>query len=135
MKTYRTLCSLIVLSLFVGCGQRIYDIEGTVTLDGKSLDNGYVIFWGKAGKGAEGGARIVDGHYSGKAASGSNRIQVRGFMKLDKPIPDPSLDGVLTVQKQVTLDPLHWDNPDLLVDVTGSQVDIHLTSTATANRE
>lgn len=130
MMTFIRLCCMLLIlsSLCVGCGGRVHDIEGTVTLDGKPLDSGYVIFWGKAGKGTEGGARIVDGHYSGQATSGPNRIQVRGFMKLDKPVPDPNLDGAWSDKKQVTFDSLHWDNPNLLVDVNGSKVDIHLTS-------
>jgi hypothetical protein len=47
---------------------------------------------------------------------------------LEKPIPDPTLDGSMTDKKKITSDELHWDNTNLIIDMSQGNVDIDLKS-------
>ncbi|MDR2114762.1 MAG: hypothetical protein LBP87_00115 [Planctomycetaceae bacterium] len=124
----RFLFLILIIFVFIGCGQRVHEIEGNITLDDKPLVSGYIVFFGNSGKGVEGGARIVDGKYVGKAASGMNLVKVQGFFKNDKPIPDPDFPGSFITTQKATKDELHWNNPNLIIDLSPGINDIHLKS-------
>ncbi|MDR0337965.1 MAG: hypothetical protein LBI18_12840 [Planctomycetaceae bacterium] len=113
---------------FTCCGRHVHDIEGNITLDDKPLVSGYIVFFGNSGKGIEGGARIIDGKYVGKAAKGMNLVKVQGFFKTNKPIPDPDFPGSFITTQKATKDELHWDNPNLIIDLSSEVNDIHLSS-------
>lgn len=127
--------TLFLLLLLVGCEAKFKPVEGTITLDGAPLQSGYLMFYADGGKGREGSARIKDGKFVGELLPGRNLIKVKGYEKLETPIADPGLDGATVSRKQVTSDKLHWDNPDLIVEVTGSRVDIQLVSGPSTNQE
>lgn len=108
--------------------QAIYDVEGEITLDGKPLDSGFIVFFGKGGQGRKEGARIENGHYVGKVAPGVNLVKIQGFASIEKPIPDPEFPGSFIRTKQITKDELHWENPRFLLKMNAGKRDIRLKS-------
>lgn len=76
MKVNRKLLllgGLLAISLMVGCGGNPLNrqaISGTVTLDGKPLDQGSIEFRPTQGKGVISGAVIHDGQYDIEAEKG-----------------------------------------------------------------
>lgn len=125
MRYLFVLVCLFCAVSFSGCKQRLHTVEGKVTLDGKPLVSGYIVFYGKGGKGTEGGARIVNGSYNGRVASGKNLVKVQGFFPLAKPKRDPDFPEELITTEKVTIDELHWDNEKLILDMSPAVRDIH----------
>jgi hypothetical protein len=109
----------IVLSLFAlivaGCGQRMGEVTGTVTYNGKALPSGQVTFFG-ADKQVVGGSSIIEGKYKVlKVPPGTVKITVRTppppppasqTAKQDAPPPEkrPPLESIAIPPK--------YGNPD-----------------------
>ena len=49
--------------LLSGCGSSLATVSGTVTYDGKPVEDGYITFTPADGKGKDGGGPIKNGHY------------------------------------------------------------------------
>lgn len=119
---------VLVFPFLQGCRAKLYPVEGTVTLDDKPIQSGYIMFYGDSGNGIEGSARIADGKFTGKAVRGNNLVKIRGYAKADQATPDPNLDGATVSKVQITKDELHWDNPEAVVDLSSGKADFSLKS-------
>mgnify|MGYP001236411468 CR=1 FL=1 len=66
-KTFCTWAALLLCGLLVGCGEKNelgrLRVTGSVTLDGKPLDQGTIEFAPTGETGVSGGAMITDGEY------------------------------------------------------------------------
>jgi hypothetical protein len=74
------LCLVLVFVLVVGCGEtktKTASVKGTVTLDGQPLKEGE-IFFSLEGKPPH-ILEIKDGVFSGAAAIGKNRVEIRAY--------------------------------------------------------
>lgn len=88
---------LTLLLLGAGCGQRGANraaVHGDVTLDGRPLERGSILFVPADGaKGAVAGGPIEGGRYqispSNGVALGWNRVEIRAVRKTGKMIPKP----------------------------------------------
>ena len=69
---------LISAMLFAGCGgEKIYDLSGSVTFQGKPVGAGHIVFEPDAAagnSGAPGYAKIKDGHYDTKILEGRGTL-------------------------------------------------------------
>ena len=79
----RTRATLIVLAIlpaivFAGCGgERVYNLSGTVTFQGKPVPAGHIVFEPDASAGNKGPAafaKIKDGHYDTRILDGHGAI-------------------------------------------------------------
>jgi hypothetical protein len=63
-----TACLLVATTaaLLSGCGQSLANVSGTVTYDGKPVDDGYITFTPTDGKGKDVGGPIAGGRYTVK---------------------------------------------------------------------
>ncbi|MGC4005516.1 MAG: hypothetical protein QM811_21310 [Pirellulales bacterium] len=93
-KYYLVACVALCLS-FVGCGgDGKLAVEGTVTWNGKPLENGFVELTPLDGAGSIVGADVVDGKFTLRTAPGEKRVSVTGkrIIGATKPterIPNP----------------------------------------------
>jgi hypothetical protein len=88
-RAFIAACLLLSLMLLTGCGEqeKIYDVSGTVTYNGKPVAKGLIFFDPDASKGTGGGqgfANIVDGKYNtaemGQGVrGGAYHVRVNGF--------------------------------------------------------
>jgi hypothetical protein len=87
MKTYtfqqrvRLGCALVgaraLLSLTGGCSdQSKAQVSGTVTLDGKPVENGTIMFYPTNGKGQSAGGGITNGKYNVEASVGEMSVAI-----------------------------------------------------------
>jgi hypothetical protein len=89
----RSLCLLGVAVLLCGCSSdRRAGITGTVYLDGKPLETGFILFQPEAGTASpNAGATIEDGYYEVPRAkgpfAGSYRVEIHAFRKTGRKIP------------------------------------------------
>lgn len=133
---------LCVVTLCIGCGPggpEIASVEGTVTMDGKPLENASVVFTPPNGRPA--GARTdAEGHYvlnfsGGRqgAIPGENRVQIS---TLRDPFPDGK-GGVVPAQPETV--PIRYNQESELtfnvVDGQKNVADFELTSDGPINDE
>ncbi|QEL14943.1 hypothetical protein [Limnoglobus roseus] len=73
-------CAVITAGLLVaaGCGGEgdKAKVSGSVTFNGKPVDDGYIVFRAADGKGGEAGAPITSGKYSLSASPGQKMVLV-----------------------------------------------------------
>lgn len=72
---------VLFLSTLVGCGvgggsRSTVGIKGKVTMDGKPLDEGYILFEPKDGKGASATATILGGNYESRVEPGLKIVRI-----------------------------------------------------------
>lgn len=82
---------LLCLVAFVGCGKGdgLCAIEGTVTLDGQPIQDGFIGFGPKAGQqGTMAGAQIKEGKYAARVSEGEMVVSVRAQKKETVNDPD-----------------------------------------------
>jgi hypothetical protein len=92
---------LIALVICVGCGSSLATIEGTVTFDGKSIEEGVIVFEPTDGTGAVAGGNIQNGKYrlgpDSKLAPGSKIVRITAMratgkkIKAGPPAPDDAM--------------------------------------------
>lgn len=87
--------TMVVLSIVgaIGCGPQHakYDVQGTVTWDGKPLDAGEILFVGADNTSSE-AAKIRDGRYQVKTAAGRFKVMVNASERKRNPNP-PGMRG------------------------------------------
>jgi hypothetical protein len=71
---------LLVASLIVGCGEpKLGEVSGTITYDGKIVEQGSIAFIPVDGKGPTAGSAIKDGKYlAQKVSVGTAKIRIMG---------------------------------------------------------
>jgi hypothetical protein len=104
MHLFRALGAVVALAgiaLVVGCGDegKTADVSGTVTYDGKEIEDGSITFYPADGKGQTGGGIIKNGRYTAtKVPIGATKVvisssKVVGHKKL-YPTPDSPTQAV-----------------------------------------
>ena len=86
----------------IGCGRSgsaRYEVSGTVTIDGKPLNSGSILF-SPLGSGPTAGGKIADGQFllardKGPTA-GSYRVEILAYQPTGRQIPDPDSPGKTT---------------------------------------
>jgi hypothetical protein len=97
--------ALAILLSLAGCGGNAVTVQGTVTIDGKPLDGGQIIFTSPLDAAGQRNAiaDIKDGKYSltgDKAPTpGSYRVQILCLRETGKKVPYPGDPGNFTEQK------------------------------------
>lgn len=72
---------LLALGLLAGCsgGPAVGDVSGTVTYDGKPVEQGSIAFYPADGNGPTAGGAIADGKYSvRKVSPGNSKVRISG---------------------------------------------------------
>jgi hypothetical protein len=73
------LLTLVSSAALVGCGDKgpkKYPVSGTVTVDGKPVPKGSIVFANKGGGNAPDAGTIVDGNYKFEATEGVKRVEI-----------------------------------------------------------
>ena len=73
------LLTMALIVLLAGCSDdRAAEVTGTVTVDGKPVDEGTISFIPDNGKGGTGGGPIKEGRYTAtKVSTGTAKVQIR----------------------------------------------------------
>jgi hypothetical protein len=95
---------LLAVGLTVGCGggPRYGEVSGTVTYDGKPVEQGSITFLPADGRGPDAGGAIKDGQYTAKKVpSGAMKVVINGakITGKKKMYDDPKADWVVTSEE------------------------------------
>lgn len=132
-RSQRLLTVLFVTSVVFlgGCsgpeGPPKYLVSGTVTYQGKPVEDGAIVFFPtNPGGGMQDGIKIVDGKFEGKASAGPKRVYIEA-KRVGPEVVDEfgdrhvSEDWYIPVkyneQSTLTLEVLPQDNADLVYDL------------------
>jgi len=104
----RRCCSLGTLWLMAaaaGCGSQRVEIDGTVTVDGRPLDRGYISLRPMAGTGGPtAGSEVTDGKFRIAAKEGTHagkfRVEITASRKTGRQVPDDLGGGMADVYEQ-----------------------------------
>ena len=99
LRTFCTLILLSSLSLFLGCGDGLKEVTGTVNLDGQPLPSGNIRFFALDGTtGPSNGEKIENGAYTlpkkKGLVPGRYRVEIRAYRPSQDNISDPGEDPV-----------------------------------------
>lgn len=105
--------------MLTGCGRSdgLLTISGTVTLDGKPVQDGSVSLMPVDGKGIAGGGTIINGRYTAESSPGEMAVQIYAHEQVEKPNPTPE-----EVERG-----LHIDNKQLLPPAYNQQSKLRIT--------
>ncbi|MBP3959170.1 hypothetical protein J8F10_28330 [Gemmata sp. G18] len=79
---------LLALPLLVGCdGEKSAEVSGTVTIDGKPLPEGEIIFESPDGSKTPAAGPIKNGAYTVSVAPGSKKVKITASRPTKKPDP------------------------------------------------
>jgi hypothetical protein len=91
---HRFLAAAFFLGLLVGCGSgepSTYRVSGTVSWQGRAVEDGDIIFTPKDGGAAPRAGKIAAGSYELRAASGQHRVEI--FATRESGQPDPVMNA------------------------------------------
>jgi hypothetical protein len=91
MISLRVILGTVLLSIaavFCGCSQSTI-ATGQVTLDGKPLSKGQIVFQPADGNGPSSGATVVEGRYRVDLVPGKKVVQITGMRRLPFNLKDP----------------------------------------------
>jgi hypothetical protein len=86
-------CALTCALLLIGSGCSQPTVSGTVTFDGQPVSEGHIAFVPESGTGQGGGANIVNGAYTVKAAAGKYRVEINASRMTPLPPGRTGMDG------------------------------------------
>ncbi len=105
-RTYRTLCGILLSVLLVGCGDSggpvTVSVSGTVTLDGKPVPSGQILFNDIAGVEKAYAGLIKDGKFSFPSTVGQKKVSISSPQEVQ---------GKSTVVGGTPGDPVSEENP------------------------
>ena len=117
------LCAIGLVALLVGCGREPrVPLDGTVTLNGRPLEKGYIHFSPLAGTdGPSAGANIVDGKFTvpghGGPFAGKFRVEITAADLTGRKVPNRS--GTAMVDEYVQALPARYNTESQLqADIT-----------------
>jgi hypothetical protein len=115
---------LAFLLLALGCsnGPRRASVSGTINVDGKPLERGVITFVPVNGTHGPGtGGSIEDGRFELDETEGpvvgSNRVEIRGFRKTGKTMPNPSPTGGTIAEERQVVPPEFNEKSTLVRDI------------------
>jgi hypothetical protein len=123
MRTLHYRALLVPLLLSTGCGGNLASVSGTVSLNGKPIEEGSINFIPIDGTtGAGSGAVITKGKYYIAAARGvavgRNRIELRAFINTGRQVVDPTAQpGTMTAERVPAFPPEYNDKSTLVKEV------------------
>lgn len=98
-------CCLAAYLCLTGCGSRngLMEISGSVTCDGKPVQNGTVNFLPADGNGPTAGAIVSDGRYSVKLSPGKKQVRIEAFKVVGQRRyrPNDPTSPMVDVQEQI----------------------------------
>lgn len=125
--------AVVLVPLAVGCSsdyaeEPTFEVAGKITLDGKPMSNGTIIFVSQNHEGEEGvTGEIANGTYSVRVPAGKHTVQ----FSLQKEVPVPGGGGAETEPVE-TLPARYTDESEFVVDVSAdkdkNQFDCQLSS-------
>ena len=121
---YACLLGLWACAALCGCGQDGRQaLEGTVTVDGKPLGEGDIVFFPQPGTlGPTAGGQIVQGHFSvapeGGTLAGTFRVEITATRKTGEQVKDPTLDNALVDRYEQYLPTRYNQQSELTAEVT-----------------
>ena len=91
----RVLLTTALMLAAVGCssGPKKVAVAGSVSYDGKSVEDGRILFLPAEGVGAPEGGPITDGRFSCQVTPGRKRIEITGFRDI-KGTANPMRNGL-----------------------------------------
>jgi hypothetical protein len=102
----------VFLFAAAGCSQgpEYYPVSGTVTLDGKPLEHGGILFVDISGRYGPDPGRIEDGHFHFKAKAGKKRVEISASKIFvggakgagGEPVPEEFLSQEYNTQSKLT---------------------------------
>jgi hypothetical protein len=114
--------ALVLISL-AGCSGRPA-VQGTVTFDGASVDDGAISFVPAGGAGSAGpvGVKVADGKYTiggdRGLAPGSYRVEITWKKKTGKTVPTPGDPAVQMPETKQVIPPRYNTRTELTADIT-----------------
>lgn len=91
---------LLAATMIVGCGgSELSEVTGTITYDGKAIENGSIAFTPADGNGPTAGSAIKDGKYTAqKVPVGTAKVSIHGAKVTGKKMmyDDPKSQPVIT---------------------------------------
>ena len=88
----------------VGCGPSgpvTYEVSGKITLDGKPVSSGEIVFRTADGSAASWAGRIVDGRYSFRATAGQKRVEITATREVRSKVESASGEGDLQYEHYI----------------------------------
>ncbi|MDY3552127.1 hypothetical protein R5W24_001207 [Gemmata sp. JC717] len=79
--------AVALLLFFSGCGDKVSEVSGTVTFDGKAVANGDIIFESPDGSVTPAAGKIANGQYSLAVAPGPKKVRITAPKPPTKPDP------------------------------------------------
>lgn len=130
------IAALVVLALGAGCGRERFPVRGTVTFDGKPVEEGTISLEPADGQGPTTGGRIVDGKYEllGAAApkAGKKIVRIFAARKTGRQVEVPAVDTPTMVDELERYIPEIYNTQSTLSCEVSSQgtnrIDFHLKS-------
>jgi hypothetical protein len=116
------LLGVFVLTLLVGCGQgdgKHNAISGQVTLDGKPLEQGSILFTMIDGSNRTAAGGVIEkGRYQLTSTNGpglgSNRVEIHALRKTGRTVPKPFPANHEMIEEQVEAIPLRFNSQSTL---------------------
>jgi hypothetical protein len=133
------LCPICALLLVAGCGRADYDgpkrypLSGKVTLDGESVDQGFISFLPHTQSERPSGGIVAAGEYLIPEAKGANAgtytVQVRWSRRTGRRVFDPEI-GEMVPEVEDRIPARFNTQSELTVEVSATQTefDFHLES-------
>ena len=83
-KAFVRVLALLTLPLVIGCGKGKITVTGTVSLDGKPVQKGFVSFQPEDGTGEAAGGQIANGEYKVAMLPGKKKVKVTVHQSIDE---------------------------------------------------
>lgn len=112
---------LALLVMVFGCGRqdRLVDVRGIITYDGKPVEDGIISFVPEDGLAATAEAVISGGHYAAHMTTGRRRVAINGFKVVgQRQLGGEGMGGPIVNIRQQVLPERFNTNTSLSCDVT-----------------
>ena len=110
----------LLLIFLTGCGSGMGTLSGTVSIDGKPVENGRIEFVPVDGQSATFAAKIIDGAYKVEAPKGEKFVRLYSFVETGRYVPR-GYDMEVIQTKQVLPENLNARSEIKLVVTGGKQ--------------
>jgi hypothetical protein len=114
----RRMAAVVLATLtMTGCGRSPPVVQGTVTLDGATIDAGTIMLIPADGKGPTAGTGITAGRYRVEAAEGPKRVRINSFQKDGTKMLDPGGSGQMIDRRVESIPSRYNEMTELTVTV------------------
>ena len=117
-------CAALLVFAGIGCseaeGPDRVSVSGTVTVDGKPLSEGEIMFRPEDKTLAAEAVKVIDGEFSGEVIPGPKRVEIRGYETVTPDLPANAPEAGTPIQKQI-LPPRYNDKSEITKEIDGSE--------------